>query len=289
MIKLACPDFTWPLMPHTTALDLIRSLDFEAVVLGLFGNRSHIRPEVVREDVPKWAGILGERTGRAGLEVADLFVQAWTDVETMAVNNPDAKQRADGDAFFLDMLELARRLNSPGITTLPGVRFGDESWDASIRRSAEGLKWRVDQAAKHDILVSIEPHLGSNVDTPDKVAQLVELAPGLKLSLDYPQFTCAGFSDSEVEPLLVHNRQLHCRGGAVGMMQASFRDNTIDYRHIVERLKEMDFSGYVSIEYVWMDWLDCNRTDNISETIQFRDLVRAAIEGREYRPVALTA
>ena len=178
---------------------------------------------MVREDVPKWAGILGERTGRAGLEVADLFVQAWTDVETMAVNNPDAKQRADGDAFFLDMLELARRLNSPGITTLPGVRFGDESWDASIRRSAEGLKWRVDQAAKHDILVSIEPHLGSNVDTPDKVAQLVELAPGLKLSLDYPQFTFAGFSDSEIEPLLVHNRQLHCRGGAVGMMQASFR------------------------------------------------------------------
>ena len=81
MIKLACPDFTWPLMPHTTALDLIRSLEFEAVVLGLFGNRSHIRPEVVRKDVPKWAGILGERTARAGLEVADLFVQAWTDVE----------------------------------------------------------------------------------------------------------------------------------------------------------------------------------------------------------------
>ena len=73
------------------------------------------------------------------------------------------------------------------------------------------------------------------------------------------------------------------------MMQASFRDNTIDYRHIIERLKEMDFSGYVSIEYVWMDWLDCNRTDNISETIQFRDLVRAAIEGREYTPIALTA
>ena len=106
MIKLACPDFTWPLMPHTTALDLIRSLDFSAVVLGLFGNRSHIRPEVVREDVPKWAGILGERTARAGLDVADLFVQAWTDVETMAVNNPDPQQRADGDAFFLDMLEL---------------------------------------------------------------------------------------------------------------------------------------------------------------------------------------
>ena len=117
----------------------------------------------------------------------------------------------------------------------------------------------------------------------------MELAPGLKLSLDYPQFTYAGFSDSEIEPLLVHNRQLHCRGGAVGMMQASFRDNTIDYRHIIERLKEMDFSGYVSIEYVWMEWLDCNRTDNISETIQFRDFARAAIEGREYEPVALTA
>lgn len=289
MIKLACPDFTWPLIPHATALNLIRSLDFEAVVIGIFGNRSHIRPEIIRQDVPMWSGILSERLEHFRLEAADLFVQAWTDTAIMAVNNPDPKQRADGNAFFLDMLDVARRINCPGITTLPGIRFGDESSDDSIRRSAEGLRWRVDQAAKHNIMVSIEPHLGSNVDTPDRVAQLVNLAPGLKLSLDYPQFTYAGFADSEIEPLLIHNRQLHCRGGAKGKMQTSFQDNTIDYRHIIERLKEMGIGGYVSIEHVWMDWLDCNKTDNISQTVQFRDLIRAAIDGREYKPVALTA
>ena len=35
------------------------------------------------------------------------------------------------------------------------------------------------------------------------------------------------------------------------------------------------YSGYVGIEYVWIDWEHCNECDNISETIQFRDLFKS--------------
>ena len=40
-MKLACADFTWPLLSHVGSLALIRLLDIEGVDLGLFGNRSH--------------------------------------------------------------------------------------------------------------------------------------------------------------------------------------------------------------------------------------------------------
>jgi sugar phosphate isomerase/epimerase len=273
-MKLACADFTWPLLAHDQALALIRLLDIEGLDLGIFGNRSHVRPEMVRGDIPMWAGILKERIERSGLELADFFFQAWTDFTVLAVNHPDPKQQDEARAIFADMLELARRLEAPGMTILPGVRFGDESWDSAIRRSAEALKWRADAAAKHGIVLSVEGHLGSCVDTPEKLATLIERTPGLKLTLDYTHFISAGLADADVEPLLVHARHFHCRGSAKGQLQTTFEENTIDYRRILEKMREIGYSGYFGIEYVWSDWQNCNRTDNVSETIRFRDLAR---------------
>jgi sugar phosphate isomerase/epimerase len=273
-MKLACADFTWPLLAHDRALALIHLLDIEGLDLGIFGNRSHVRPEMVRGDIPMWAGILKERIDRACLELADFFFQPWTDFTVMAVNHPDPKQQDEAHAIFQDMLELARRLSAPGMTILPGVRFGEESWEGAIRRAAEALKWRVDAAAKHGIVLSVEGHLGSCVDTPEKLATLVELTPGLKLTLDYTHFVSAGFADADVEPLLAHARHFHCRGAAKGRLQTTFDENAIDYRRVLEKMREIGYAGYFGIEYVWSDWQDCNRTDNLSETIRFRDLAR---------------
>ncbi len=275
-MKLACADFTWPLLQHDRVLTLIRMLDIEALDLGLFGDRSHVRPEQVRGDIAQWAGILQERIARAGLELADVFIQTSA-FDVMAVNHPDPQQRAEAAAFFRDLLELARRLEAPGMTMLPGMRFGDEPWETAIRRSAGELAWRVEEAARYGIVLSVEGHLGSNVDTPEKLARLVELTPGLKLTLDYTHFTYAGIPDREVEPLLAHARHFHCRGAAKGRLQTPFGENTIDYRRVIARLRELDYPGYFAIEYVWQDWQDCNRCDNVCETILFRDLARAAI------------
>ncbi len=101
-MKLSCADFTWPLLPYQDVLRLIHSLDIEGLDLGLFVERSHIRPEIIRRDIPMWAGILRERIRGAGLE----------------------SEREAGVRLFLAMLELARRLEAPGMTILPGARFG---------------------------------------------------------------------------------------------------------------------------------------------------------------------
>ena len=51
MPKLACADFTFPLLSHDKVLDLIALLDFEGVDIGLFEGRSHLWPSRVFEDV----------------------------------------------------------------------------------------------------------------------------------------------------------------------------------------------------------------------------------------------
>lgn len=275
-MKLACADFTWPLLAHQDVLRLIRMIDLDAVDLGIFGGRSHVRPEMVRADIPRWSGILAERLAQAELELADLFFQAQ-DFETMAVNHPDPDQQDEARAAFGDMLELAHRLHAPGMTMLPGVRFGDEPWEKAMRRSAEGLKWRVDEAAQRGIRLSVEGHLGSIIDTPEKILQLVEMTPGLELTLDYTHFTYAGIPDREIEPLLEHTRHFHCRGAARGRLQTSFAENVIDYGRVIDRLREIGYDGYFAIEYVWQDWEDTNKNENVSETILFRDFARARL------------
>ena len=48
----------------------------------------------------------------------------------------------------------------------------------------------------------------------------------------------------------------------------------IDYKRVVDALDEAGYSGYIGLEYVWIDWEHCNECDNLSETILYRDFFR---------------
>ena len=75
-------------------------------------------------------------------------------------------------------------------------------------------------------------------------------------------------------------RRNRCRGASRGRLRTPFKENTIDYRRMITRMQEIGYAGYFAIEYVWIDWQDCNRTENTCETIQFRDLARAVTARR---------
>jgi sugar phosphate isomerase/epimerase len=281
-IKLGCADFTWPLLPHAHVLQHIRLLGFDGADLGLMVGRSHIRPEMIHEDVPMWAGIVSERLERSGLAVADVFFVPAMNLFDRAVNNPDPTQQDEATTTFADALEFARRIGSPGMTMNSGVRFEGETPESSIRNSAEGLKRRLDAADRFGIQIRIEGGIGTNTDTPDKLLRLVELTPGLKLTVDYCHFVYQGLPESRIEPLLEFAGHFQCRGAASGRMQTKFQDNTIDYRRVLDRLQTLGYDGFFSMEYVWIDIWGCNETENTMETIQFRDMARAVLAGTEY-------
>jgi hypothetical protein len=52
------------------------------------------------------------------------------------------------------------------------------------------------------------------------------------------------------------------------------KDNIIDFTAIRDALQKRNYPGWMCLEYVWVDWEGCNRTDNVSETILLRDLLR---------------
>ena len=282
-MKLACGDHAFPLLSHEQSLELIKMLDFEGVDIALMGNRSHVRPEQVREDVPGWANRLQERVRGRGLEFADMFVIPWSDFETMAPNHPEAKVREDAAALFRDMLELTVAVGAPGMTMLPGIDWDGESHEDSLKRSSEELAWRAEEARQAGVRFSIEPHVGSVVPNPPEAKRLCEMTPGLELTLDYTHFVFQGMSQLDVDPLVQHSRHFHARAANEERLQSTLRENTVDYERIVDVMRDTGYDGYLAVEYVWTPGdppggpYDLTNTDNVSESILLRDLLRAKL------------
>jgi len=274
-MKLACADFTFPLLPHDKSLDLIASLDLEGVDIGLFEKRSHLWPSKEFRDVSKNARALRRKLDDRGLACADIFLQCDPDFTPYASNHPDKARRRKAADWFRKAVEYACEAGSKHVTGLPGVEFsGEESTRDSFRRAAEELSWRVEEARSAGITFSVEPHIGSIVPTPEKTLKLIEATPGLTLTLDYTHFTRVGMEDSRIEPLCAHAGHIHTRGARKGRLQAPLKENSIDYARVVQMLKKSGYAGWLGIEYVWMDWEHCNECDCVSETILFRDLLR---------------
>ena len=272
--KFACADFTFPLLPHGDALQLIAMLEFEGVDIGLFEERSHLWPSREFENVDASARQLKQKLAERGLQAADIFLQVAEDFTPFAINHPEAARRQKARDWFLKTLEYAAGCGCQHVTILPGVRFEAESYEQSFGRAADELAWRVEQANAHDITFGVEAHIGSIVPSPDSAERLVQQVPGLTLTLDYTHFTRLGLPDSAVEPLVKYASHFHARGAREGRLQESFARNTIDYERVYEVMQATNYPGWLGIEYVWVDWEHCNECDNLSETILFRDFFR---------------
>jgi len=272
--KLACADFTFPLLDHDKVLDLIALLEFQGVDVGLFEGRSHLWPSRVFEDLRGSARELAGKLRDRGLEAADVFLQTAPEFTTLAPNHPDAARRRQARDWFERTLEFANECGSRHVSALPGVLFEDEPREASWGRCCHELAWRCESARARGVTFGIEAHVGSIVPTPAEAAELVRSVPGLTLTLDYTHFTRDGRPDSEVEPLIALASHFHARCARPGRLQSSFKENAIDYARILDVMAEVGYPGYVGVEYVWIDWEHCNEVDNLSETILLRDHIR---------------
>ena len=267
-------DFTYPLLPHDKVLQLIGLLGFDGVDIGLFEKRSHIQPSMIKGKAAACGKLLKEKTDAAGIIVADVFLQSDTDFAKKAINHPEEAVRKEARRQFLETLEYANACGSRHVTCLPGVVF--EENDNSLPLCSEELAWRVEEAVAAGIVMGTEPHIGSIIDTPDKVLYLLESVPGLTLTLDYTHFTKVGMPDTEIEPLIKYASHFHARGAKPDALQTVISENTIDYRRIVQIMKQEGYNGFIGIEYVWMEWENCNRSDNVSESILLMNLMKEA-------------
>jgi sugar phosphate isomerase/epimerase len=159
---------------------------------------------------------------------------------------------------------------------LPGVFHATTSQEIDFELAAEEAAWRVTECARAGIRYAIEPHVDSICADARSARRLVDAVKGLTLTLDYGHFIAAGESSVVVHELVPYASHVHVRGGAAGRLQTSVEENAIDFHGMLSRLKRLDYSGFLALEYVWVNWKECNRTDNVSETLLLRQFLESS-------------
>ena len=278
-IRLSCNDYAWPVLSHRTVLAIIKDLGYEAVDIGLFADATHVTLTSVRGAAASRAAKVGADVAAAGLAVADVFLTSSLQIERLT---PTSRHDGDQDelrAIFGDTLEFASRLGSPGVTLLPGVVESGVSRDEAISRAAEGLRPLVDMGAERGLGVSVEPHVGSCIESPEETMALLDRCPGLTITFDPSHYIYQGIDTARMLPVLSRTRHVQIRPAAPGVMQARTAENAIDLPAIFQRLKAEGYSGWVASEFVWMEKWRCNETDNTGESARLRDVMRPLVGG----------
>jgi hypothetical protein len=110
--RLACADFSFPLLPHAKVLQLIAMLEFKGVDIGLFENRSHLWPSREFAQLGQSAQQLQRQLDACGLAAADIFLQLDPDFTPYAINHPEAARRQKARDSFVCTLEYAARVGA---------------------------------------------------------------------------------------------------------------------------------------------------------------------------------
>lgn len=275
--KFSCADFTFPLLPHDKVLALLRLLGMEGVDLGVFVDRSHVQPKDIVGNVPAAVKKMRASLAANGLAAADVFLQTGAEPPIHAANNPAAAVRNANREMFRRVLEFCAGLDCKHLTGLPGVWHASADKSTDWQRAVEETRWRMDTAKAAGVTYAIEPHVGSMLPAPESVLRFVQDCASLTLTLDYGHFIYQGMTNESVHPLVPHASHFHARGGAKGKLQSTVKENVIDFPEILRRLRAANYAGWLCLEYVWVDWEGCNRTDNVSETLLLREALMAAL------------
>lgn len=270
MVHFSCADFAFPFLTHENSLKLIQMMGFEFVDIGLFQDRSHIQPSDQLDAPEKKGLLLKQKAADAGLAVSDIFLQSSLDFKEFAINHPDAAIRAGQRDVFRRLCDYALAAGCDHVGGLPGASFNSSSWSLGC----EELAWRAYYAKEHGLSYGIEAHLGSFVEKPEDTLKMLREVDGMALILDHSHYTFQGYDTESLRPLMHYASHMHVRGARKGEMQCSVERNETDFAAVAEHMKAEDYSGTVCVEYTYTAWENCNRTDNVSETVILTKLMK---------------
>jgi sugar phosphate isomerase/epimerase len=276
MFKFSCADFTFPVLDRLAALKLIRMLGFEHTDIGLFARSDHFSPTSLQASPRRYTAQIQQDLDAAELQASDVFLQIGVDPSECAANDPDPAIRTRNRDIFKLALEFCVALGCKHLTGLPGVFHEGVSRERDLGLAAEVAAWRIAECTRAGVTYAVEPHVGSICADVESARAFPALVEGLTLTLDYGHFVMIGEDSAQIHDLLPFASHIHVRGGALDKLQTTLGENTIDFPGMLTGLQQLSYDGFLALEYVWIDWKGCNRTDNVSETILLRRALESA-------------
>ncbi len=277
-VRLSCNDYAWPVVSHRTALSIIRDLGFVGVDIGLFADATHVTLSSVLPDPARRADEVTAEVAAAGLQVADVFLTSSLELGRLTPTSRVHGDQAELRRIFAATVDFAARMGAPGVTLLPGVIGEGQSTGEAIAAAAEGLTPLVELGASRGLAVSIEPHFGSCVETPEATVELLDCCPGLTITLDPSHYAYVGCSTEQMTLVADRTRHVQVRPAGPGVMQCKVKDNQVDLPLLLRALGRHGYSGWIASEFVWMEKWRCDEVDNTGESKLLGELLARLVE-----------
>lgn len=276
-MRLTCTSFSFPLLSFEASAKVIALSGIPNLDVGAHQGGPHIQPAEVEERAAAVAERIRRAAGEAGLGVSDFFATFGDGFRDRPVNTLNPAEREANLRRFRAIVEVSKSIGARGITLLPGVVWDEVGVEGSFDLAVRELRRLLPIAQDAGLRLSVEAHLESVVEPPDRAIALMQAVPGLRLTLDYSHFIANGYQPEDVHPLLPHAGHFHARQARRGFLQASHREGTLDFPDIVRRLHGVGYAGDICVEYTWQEWRGANNVDVLMETILLRDLLQPLI------------
>lgn len=267
-MKLSVTSWSFPHCSLQEAVRISKVLDIHAIDLGYLHQPALDRKKIIQQPrasakkirnyditVPCFYHLFGDNTVDSNLSLEDHDGENLRQLEAVS----EFCSEASIDTLFV----------------LPGVINPGQSAREAMARSAENLRHMVDICEKKGVSLAVEPHVGSCLESPALVHELLDRVPGLTLVLDYAHFVCLGYTQDAIDELIPYASHMHLRQTKPGNLQTDLETGTINFQAMLGALAEESYEGYLSIEYVHQHYKNTLHEDVLTETIKMRNLVRA--------------
>ena len=266
-MKLSVTSWSFPACTLPEVAGIARALGLEAVDVGFFYASALERSRVLEQPEA-----LSSELARLGVGLSNFYHLFGAGLEERNLAQPDHLEQNRED--FRKIVRFCQLAGIPSVMVLPGVVNPGQSRADALEVSALSLAALLPIAQEAGVTLVVEPHVHSYLESPALTLALLERVPGLKLALDYAHFVCLGYRQEEIDPLAPFAGHVHLRQARMGVLQAKLAEGTINFPALLGRLREVGYSGYLSLEYVHQDYMGTLYDDVLTETVRLRDLVR---------------
>ena len=266
-MKLGATSWSFPHCTLREIIGILKSLGIGAVDVGFF-YLSALAKEALLADPSGVADSIKAH----GVELSSLYYLFGGSLEARNLADPDSLEANVRD--FEKVMAFCKAAEIPSIMLLPGVLNRLQSRQGALVQTVAALKELMPIAKAPGVIMTVEPHIHSYLESPPLVLELINQVPGLKLTLDYAHYVCLGYRQEEIDALAPHAAHVHLRQARPGALQAKLEQGTINFPALLATLREVGYNGYLSVEYVHQDYMGTLYDDVLSETVKMRDLVR---------------
>lgn len=266
-MKLCLTSWSFPACTLPEVAGIAGALGMEAIDLGFFYasalNRERVleKPKAVAKDILS-----------LGVRASNFYYLFGASLEDRNLaHRPSLKANLED---FKKAVRFCREARIPSVMVLPGVINPGQTRAQALEQSAKSLRALLPIAEDAGVILAIEPHVHSYLESPASTLELLSKVPGLKLVLDYAHFTCLGYRQEEIDALAPHAAHVHLRQARAGALQAKLERGTINFPALLGTLRECAYDGDLAIEYVHQEYMGTVHDDVLTETVKMRDLVR---------------